>query len=270
MPISLSKDQRISLRFLLRDKYKYSPIKVADLIQSGDFSSLPNQVKIDINRLLKGEPVSYLIGSVEFLGCHIDLSRKPLIPRPETEYWVGKVIENVNKHQSIKVLDLCCGSGCIGVSILKHISNSSVDFVDIDQDILEQTRLNLRINEISSSRYNLYLSDLFAELPPYSKFDLILANPPYVDEKGFVGPELIYEPPLALFAPDHGLSLIKKIISAAPKYLHHGGRLYSEFGDGQENQLAQFAKEFGIHLEIFPDQFGVNRFFCLTPLSKSL
>src|SRR3989338_2091343 len=103
--------------------------------------------KRDIAQLKNGEHVDYVIGFVDFLGCKIDLSLRPLIPRPETEYWVSKAVESIQcKMQDtkyrIRILDIFAGSGCIGVAVLKHVSRAHVDFGEKEKKFCDQIKIN--------------------------------------------------------------------------------------------------------------------------------
>jgi release factor-specific protein-(glutamine-N5) methyltransferase len=238
------------VRFLLKDKYNLTDGAVA-----------PVGLEDDLERLKTGEPLAYVIGWTPFLGCHIDLSFKPLIPRPETELWVEKVIQEVEEKQApLRVLDLCCGSGCIGIAVAKHLPQSMIDFVDINPSAIEQTEINIGKNAIEEQRTKTYLSDLFSDVPKV-EYDLILANPPYVDPFGEFSHDLRFEPEQSLFAQKNGLALIERIISDSKKYLKMGGKLVLEFGKGQESEVERMLKEEGWKQCIFgKDQYDVVRY----------
>ncbi len=215
-------------------------------------------VQADIKRLDAGEPVAYIIGWVNFLNCRIDLSQKTLIPRPETEYWVEQLIGELPQTEPLKILDLCCGSGCIGIALLKSLPESEVEFRDIDPKAISQTKLNIELNQIEKQRTAAVLADLFEGAS--GEYDLIVANPPYVSLSGEVGEETRYEPPHAIFAQNNGLSLIETILSNAKKYLKRDGKLVLEFGMGQEEKIEKKAKEAGfVSFDFRKDQFGVIR-----------
>ena len=122
----------------------------------------------DIERLEKGEPIDYLIGWEPFLNCKIDLRFKPLSPRMETEFWVERVIKKMRpsfvKTTEGKVLDLCAGSGCIGIAVLKNIKNSHIVFGEIDKILIQQIRINLKLNKISREKYQIIQSNLFGNI----------------------------------------------------------------------------------------------------------
>lgn len=228
----------------------------------------------DLKKLKKGYPLAYLIGNTPFLNCKIDLSLKPLIPRPETEYLIDKLIKNPGSLLGwwpkrsggllrggirLHILDLCCGSGCIGIALLKNLPNISVDFADISPKALKQTQINLKLNKIPKNRYKLIKSNLFDKIN--SKYDLIIANPPYIDKNSQYGASLKYEPSTALFASQKGLFYIKKILKDFYKYLKPTGQLYLEFAQGQDKQLKQLLVKKHHYIK---DQFGINRFLHLT------
>ena len=141
--------------------------------------------RADLERLKAGEPLAYLIGHTPFLNCEISLDSHPLIPRTETEYWVEKAIESIQKDSKpdTKILDLCAGSGCIGVAVAKAVSDSHITFAEIDPNHLSTIRKNLEHNLPDYSKRKEYLkvveSNLFENIE--GTFDLILTNPPYID-----------------------------------------------------------------------------------------
>ena len=284
------------ITWLLKEKYHYSEVVILDFFQDLYFSNstlkkemdhhaslamtslqgvkrrshlISQQIDInmDIERILNGEPVDYVIGFKDFLNCKIDLSLKPLIPRPETEFWVESVINNSSlKFKNSKILDLCCGSGCIGIALLKNLPNSSVTFVDISGDVLKQTEINCQLNLfschpelVSGSKIQILKSDLFSNLKG-QKFDYIFTNPPYVKQKD-IKDSLLFEPELALNGyGNDGLNIIYKILEEFPKFLNPSGMLFLEFGFGQKLKIEKKILDLGFkNYEFKKDQFGKYR-----------
>ncbi|MDO8474311.1 MAG: HemK family protein methyltransferase [bacterium] len=221
--------------------------------------------KKDIAKLQKGEHVDYVIGFVDFLGCKIDLSLKPLIPRPETEYWVERAIQEMRgkgsrlqtKNYKLKTLDMFAGSGCIGVAILKHIPWAVVDFAEKDKRLLSQLRLNAKKNGIEKKRYRVLHSDMFSGIK--GKYDYIFANPPYIAEsrKSKVQTSVLkHEPREALFAGKDGLRVIRPFLSQAKDFLVEGGSIYLEFDSPQKKEIEKLLRRFQYqHWQFCRDQY---------------
>lgn len=205
--------------WLLKEKYHNKPSKNFDK---------------DVKRLEAGEPLDYVIGFIEFLGCKIDLSKKPLISRPETEYWVGQAIAQILSSSKdevkpgVKVLDLFCGSGCIGMAVQKHVKNSRVFFADIENRCVGAKIIK---------------SNVFSNIK--GKFDYIFANPPYIPttRKNKVQKSVLkFEPHKALFAGKDGLLYIRKFLRQAKKHLNPGGTIFMEFDYIQKPAIAKLVK----------------------------
>lgn len=240
------------INWLLEEKYK---------------GKLTKSAERDIERLKKREPVDYLIGFTEFLGCKIDLSQRPLIPRPETEYLVEKAIGDIKKSQKKKIycLDIFSGSGCIGTAILKNIVNTMVDFAEIDKRFLKQIRINLKLNKINPKRYQIIQSDIFQKIK--KQYDYILANPPYISHQKINKVQksvLEYEPPKALLAGEDGLFYIKRFLKEAKPYLKEKGKIYLEFDSFQKEKIRKILKDFQYSdYQFQKDQYGKWRYLVL-------
>ncbi|MEK7510512.1 MAG: HemK family protein methyltransferase [Patescibacteria group bacterium] len=226
------------------------------------------EAKKDIRRLQRGEPLDYVIGWVEFLGCKIDVSQKSLIPRPETEYWVQKAIQDVrkskikNQKSKIRCLDIFAGSGCIGIVALKHIPLATVDFAEKERRFLKQIKVNAHLNGVDSSRYRLIQSDIFSRI--FRAYDYMFANPPYVAESRKTKVQksvLQWEPRHSIFGGKDGLRYITTFLREAKHYLKPRGTIYMEFDSPQEKKIARMLKEFAYReFEFFKDQYGRRRY----------
>lgn len=200
---------------------------------------------------------------IKFVNCQIDVSRKVFSPRIETEFWARKAIKEIRRiKKSTEILDIFAGSGCIGISVLKAIKNTAVDFVDIDKEAIMQIGANLKINKISKKRYRVYKSDLLEKLSLCRKYDFILANPPYVatDRLYEVQKEVLEkEPHIALFAGKDGLFYIKKFFDKVKNYLKSQGMIFLEFDPFQKKEIEKILQNQGFKFVFFKDQLGKYR-----------
>lgn len=223
----------------------------------------------DLERLKAGEPLAYLIGHTPFLNCQLRLDSHPLIPRTETEYWVEKSIESIQKDSKpdTKILDLCAGSGCIGVAVAKVVSDSHILFAEIDPNHLSTIRKNLEHNLPDYSKRKEYLkvveSNLFENVD--DTFDFIFTNPPYIDPAVDRTEYSVnsYEPHLALYGGSEGLTVIDDIVSSAPKYLKEGGQLWIEHEPEQVEVIHSLAKKNNFSVATYKDQYDVERYSVL-------
>ncbi len=211
-------------------------------------------------------PEEYRRGFTVFCGCRIDLSKRVLIPRPETEFMARSAIRDLalNGPYKPRVLDIFSGSGCIGIAVAKNIETAAVNFSDIDPAAVEQIKINLVINAISPERVKIFESDIFSGIPSGLKYDVILANPPYVDPELAAQVQrsvLDHEPRRALFGGRQGLEVIEKFLGRVQDFLAPAGVLYMEFDPRQKEKIGLILD--GCRYKryaFFKDQFGFMRF----------
>ncbi len=166
------------------------------------------------------KPLAYIIGWVPFLDLHLKIKAPTLIPRPETEYWVNKVISWMKNKKAfdITILDIGTGSGCIALSLAHAFPQATVYGVDIAQTAIMLAQENAKNNTIENAYF--LQSDLFEQIPADVKFDLIISNPPYINPAVQLERSVQdWEDHGALFAHHDGLYIIKKIIQNAAHYL---------------------------------------------------
>ncbi|MEZ4195209.1 MAG: HemK/PrmC family methyltransferase [Candidatus Paceibacterota bacterium] len=217
----------------------------------------------DCRRLEAGEPLAYVIGFTPFLNATIWLDSHPLIPRVETEYLVHALVAHLSKVEKppFHTLDLCAGSGCIGIALAQAFKTSKIDFVEIDDKHLATIKKNCTVNNIEPERTKIIASDLFSSLTPGNQYDLIVSNPPYLDAdlKRVAESVVAHEPALALYGGKSGLEIINKIIDLAPMFLARGGELWLEHEPEQVSAI-QKKSEHTFTVTTHKDQYGTPRF----------
>ncbi len=267
--------------WLLRDKY-------------GGNADAPGFAR-DLERLAAGEPLAYVIGFQPFLGMKIYLDSRPLIPRPETEWWVEQLFASFlsSRHpvspleegaqrdgasqskfpagnyaapkaakpgaDPLLFLDLCAGSGAIGCAALARLPEAQVYFGEVDPAHEATIRKNIRENGLDESRAHIGIGDLFEPFPDM-RFDVIAANPPYIPEgRPLEAGVERYEPALALRSGPDGLALMRRIAAHLPHRLAPAGIAWIECDSGHADAARDLFTGAGCAASVIPDQYGEPR-----------
>ena len=213
-----------------------------------------------IEQRAKKKPIAYIIGKKEFWKNEFYVSKDVLIPRPDTELIVHKVLEITKKRTNLNILDIGVGSGCIILSILKERSKFKGTGIDISKKSIDICRINSD-NLGIINRLKLFKSDI--DNFKYGKYDLILSNPPYIkkfDLKNLDKDVIGFEPKLALDGGLDGLSGIRKVIYNSTKLIKRKGALVLEIGFDQADKVKEILRENGFYImEILKDLANNNR-----------
>lgn len=218
-----------------------------------------------VKELSNHKPVQYITGETEFYGCKFLLNKNVLIPRPETEQMVQNIVDLVSDNQAIKsIIDLGTGSGCIAVSLAKHLPNCQIYACDISSSALELAGSNSQLNGTDVQFLNFNLLDM-SDLERLPVVDMIVSNPPYVTEKekSLMKPNVLeYEPHLALFVPDEDpLLFYRQIALLAQKKLKPGGYMMLEINEMYGNELLDLFESFRFtETKVLKDFHGKDRF----------
>lgn len=193
-------------------------------------------------RRAKGEPVQYITGKAYFYGLEFVVTPDVLIPRPETELLVEEVINSFDKNESLKIVDLCSGSGNIGITLAKFFPNSIVDCIDISEKAIEIGKLNaerLNVKNVSFIQLDI-LKQQLSEV-----YDVIVSNPPYIsiEKQNEIQKEVrLYEPRIALFVDDE-LKFYRRILELSDGSLKNKGRVFLEIDNEISQQVFDLMKE---------------------------
>lgn len=182
-------------------------------------------------RITTRKPLAYLINEAWFIGLKFYVDERVIIPRSHIGGFILDEFQPwINPAEVNRILDLCTGSGCIGIAAALALPDSTVDLVDISKDALAVANKNIAAYDCQD-RVHAIESDLFAAIPG-NRYDLILTNPPYVgsDEYNNLPPEFVHEPKLALHSPRQGLEIPLKILSESANHLSPNGNLVMEVG----------------------------------------
>ena len=221
------------------------------------------QARALMRRHLAGEPLAYLIGEWEFYGLPLDISEQVLIPRSDTEVLAGEAIRWLQTQQDARVLDLCAGSGCVGLAVASQVHACRVVLGEKSEAALRICRQNIRRSGLLGRVTPMPADALEPPTRQLGEFDCIVCNPPYIPTQDIETLDVSvrdYEPHMALDGGEDGLEFYRAISENWRDALHPGARLYFEVGIGQADSVLRIMRRQGFgELEIVPDTAGIPR-----------
>ena len=221
------------------------------------------RVRALVQRHLDGEPTAYLIGEWEFYGLPLDISRDVLIPRPDTEVLAGLAIDFVKTQGACRVLDLCAGSGCIGLAVASQCPESRVVLGELSEGALRICRQNIRRNGLSGRVVPMQMDALAPPPAQLGEFRCLVSNPPYIpagDIPGLDPSVRDFEPHMALDGGEDGLDFYRNLAGEWKNALSVGGKIFLEVGIGQADDVLRLLRTQGFgDLEITKDLNGIPR-----------
>lgn len=238
--------------------FTYKDFMLGKSLESWQIAKLE---KVLDERTKTHRPIQQIIGQAYFYGRRFFVDEYTLIPRPETELLVDKVLEISNKISNPKILDIGTGSGCIPLTLILENNNVSVDAVDVSSETLETAKKNALFHNVLNN-IHFFKSDLFSNVN--DKYDIIVSNPPYIPlkEKENLQVEVKnYDPGLALFTKDDlGIEFYDKIVTKANDYLLPNGFLAFELGINQSDLVSDLLQKHNFSsIQIFKDYNSIDR-----------
>ena len=216
---------------LLADGEKYADGRIVQALEDA------------VNRMVRGEPLAYILGEWEFYGLKLHVTPDVLIPRDDTCALAEIAIRQaLFLDTNPRILDLCTGSGCIGLAIASRVKDAKVTLADLSREALAVAKKNVALHHMGG-RVSCVQADAMAEPPAFlGMFDMIVSNPPYIDEKDMQTLEVSvkdYEPHMALYGGTDGLDFYRSITEKYRHILKPGGYLCYEFGEEQGDDVCK-------------------------------
>ena len=240
---------RVLLQYVLKINRNELLIKQEQEMPKGKRLEYENAIK----KIIEGMPLQYITKKQEFYGLNFYVNENVLIPQPDTEILVEEVIKIIKENGFNKVIDMCSGSGCIGISIAKNIDCMQLTLLDIDRLALEVSKINSK-ELLPNKKINFIESDMFEELE--EEFDIIVSNPPYIETSIIkkLPKQVQNEPIIALDGGAKGLEYYKILIDESHKYLSDNGYLCMEIGYNQKNEVINLLEKNGNYTNIYSKQ----------------
>jgi release factor glutamine methyltransferase len=215
-----------------------------------------------LERRYNGEPIQYITGETEFYGLNFRVTPDVLIPRPETEHLIEKVLELAASFAEPRIVDVGTGSGCIAIALAHKLPHAAVTAIDLSATALAIAKENAKRNDVA---LRFLEGDLLAPVAE-ERFEFVVSNPPYVpaSDRATLSVEVReYEPALALFAGDDGLEVYRRLIPAAFDALIPSGFVALEIGYGQSAAITELLARSGFaQIEFVPDLQDIPRVAC--------
>ncbi|EFX91499.1 N5-glutamine S-adenosyl-L-methionine-dependent methyltransferase [Actinobacillus ureae] len=218
------------------------PIDVPEAMYSSNLTHIEKERIIEMvqQRLGMRKPVAYLTNSTWFCGAEYYVDERVIVPRSPIGELIQQGFTGILRAEPKRILDMCTGSGCIAIACAERFPHAEVDAVDLSLDALDVAQINIEHHQVAHRVFPIS-SDLFTDIPQ-DKYDLIVTNPPYVDQEdlGYMPQEFHHEPELALGSGVDGLDITKRILAEAPNYLADNGVLVCEVGNSMVHLMEQF------------------------------
>ncbi len=211
-----------------------------------------------VQRRLQREPLQYILGTQDFCGRSFAVDGRVLIPRPETELLAERAVRALQDFgPGAHALDLCCGSGCLGITLALEVPSAQVDMADLSEDALAVTRKNA---ERLGAQVSLLRGDLWDAVDA-RQYQLIVSNPPYIPDADCLAlqAEVMREPPMALKGGMDGLDFYRRIAAGLRKHLLPGGVLLLEVGFDQAERVAELLRAAGCETACHEDYQHILR-----------
>jgi len=252
--ISADLDSELLLSNVINKTREYLIINLTESIDVKNLKKFENLIE----RRKKNEPIAYILKKKDFWKSTFHVDNNVLIPRPDTEILIEEIISSYPKNKKLSVLDIGTGSGCILLSILKEFTKFYGTGIDISKNALKIARFNAKMHHLENrARFFKSSVDNFFK----GKYDLIVSNPPYIEESKlkYLEKEINnYEPMLALKGGNDGLSLIRRVVKRSSKLLKKSGKLYLEIGYDQKFRVKSILEKENFYVNKTVKDYGRN------------